>query len=320
MSILLTGAAGFIGSCILRTLNNMGLEDIIIVDNIERSEKWLNIRNKRYSEYIHKSELPGRLKSLELSCIIHMGACSSTTEQDFDYLYGNNFAYSKMLWQCAADRRIPFIYASSAATYGDGSLGFDDESDIDRLLPLNRYGYSKQIFDQWAAKQDCRPPQHVGLKFFNVFGPNEYAKGGMASMVYHGFNQIKSDGEIRLFKSCNKEYADGGQLRDFVYVKDVCSIIRFFMGHPEISGLFNVGTGQAHTFLELAETTFSALQLTPNIRYIDMPDELESKYQYYTQSSMQKLRETGYTLPFTELKVAVADYVQQYLNQEYRVY
>ena len=225
--IIVTGGAGFIGSCIVRTLNDSGIEDIVIVDNIATTDKWLNIRNKKYRKYVHKLEFLTELPSYEnVTAIIHMGAQSATTEKNFDYLWKNNFEYTKAMWNYCAEKQISFIYASSAATYGDGSEGFDDQADIDRLLPLNGYGYSKQLFDLWVKYQAANvPKQHVGLKFFNVYGPNEYFKGSMASMVFHGYRQIQESGRIRLFKSCNSDYADGGQLRDFVYVKDVCSVI-----------------------------------------------------------------------------------------------
>jgi len=225
------------------------------------------------------------------------------------------------LWNYCAEKQISFIYASSAATYGDGELGFDDRMDIDQLRPLNGYGYSKQLFDQWVKHQAMSfPKQHVGLKFFNVYGPNEYFKGPMASMVFHGFNQIMADGEIRLFKSCNPDYEDGGQLRDFVYVKDICKVIAWMLQHPTVSGLFNVGTGRAQSFRELAEATFHALGREPNIRYIDMPEKLRGKYQYYTQANMSQLYEAGYAEKFMDVETGVADYVQQHLAKDYLTY
>ncbi len=320
--IIVTGGAGFIGSCVVRTLNDAGRDDIIIVDNIAETDKWMNMRNKRYIKYVHKSEFLQELPTYEkVEAIIHMGAQSSTTERNFDYLWNNNFKYTIALWNYCAEKQISFIYASSAATYGDGALGFDDRMDIDQLRPLNGYGYSKQLFDQWVKHQaKVFPKQHVGLKFFNVYGPNEYFKGSMASMVFHGFNQIKSEGEIRLFKSCNPDYDDGGQLRDFVYVKDICSVILWLLEHPKVSGLFNVGTGCAQSFRELAEETFHALNLKPNIRYIDMPEKLRGKYQYYTQADMQKLESRGYDKPFADLEKGVRDYVQNHLAKDFLIY
>lgn len=322
MSYIVTGGAGFIGSCIVRTLNDAGKDDIIIVDDIGKTEKWLNLRNKRYIEYIHKSRFLGRLPELKhIEAIIHMGACSDTTERNFDYLWDNNLEFTKTLWNYCAQKDIPFIYASSAATYGDGSQGFDDRDDIDKLMPLNGYGYSKQIFDQWVKhRATAFPPQYAGLKFFNVYGPNEYFKGSMASMIFHGFNQIQKRGTIRLFKSCNPNYEDGWQLRDFVYVKDVCSVILWLLEHPKVSGLFNVGTGRAQSFYELAAATFRALGLEPQIEYIEMPEHLREKYQYYTKAEMDKLRKAGYAAQFADLETGAADYVQNYLSKNHAVY
>lgn len=321
MSIVVTGGAGFIGSCVIRELNEQGIEDVIVVDNIASTEKWTNLRNKKYSTYIHKSKFLGKLDQLEgITHIIHLGACSATTEKDFDYLWMNNLEYTKTLWNYCKEKQISFIYASSAATYGDGVLGFDDKMNIDDLRPLNGYGYSKQLFDLWVKKQQDTPKQYVGLKFFNVYGPNEYCKGSMASMVYHGFNQIKKDGEIKLFKSCNPNYADGGQLRDFVYVKDVCNVIMWLKEHEEVSGLFNVGTGNCYSFRQLAEATFHALDLEPNITYIEMPEQLREKYQYYTKAEMDKLRQAGYTEKFADIEAGARDYVLNYLNKGCEVY
>lgn len=320
--IIVTGGAGFIGSCIVRTLNDAGIEDIIIVDNINTTDKWMNMRNKKYLRYVHKSELPELLASLEqVTAVIHMGAQSSTAERDFDYLWRNNFEYTRMLWNYCAKGQIPFIYASSAATYGDGAEGFDDRKDIDSLMPLNGYGYSKQLFDQWVKHQAAVfPSQYAGLKFFNVYGPNEYFKGNMASMVFHGYRQIKESGTIKLFKSCNPAYGDGEQLRDFVYVKDICSVVLWLLKNPQVSGLFNVGTGKAQSFRELAEAAFHALNLEPHIEYIDMPEHLKKKYQYYTRAEMGKLREAGYRDEFKNLEDGVRDYILGYLNNDFSVY
>ena len=320
--IVVTGGAGFIGSCIVRTLNDAGIDDILIVDNIACTEKWKNIRNKRYIEYVHKSLFLDHLDRYNnITAIIHMGAQSSTTERNFDYLWNNNFEYTKALWTYCAKKQIQFIYASSAATYGDGSEGFDDYIDIDRLLPMNAYGYSKQLFDLWVKHQATEfPKQHVGLKFFNVYGPNEYYKGSMASMVFHGFNQIKQDGEIRLFKSYRADYLDGGQLRDFVYVKDICSVIMWMLQNDKVNGLFNVGTGEARSFKELAEAVFSALGKEPNIRFIDMPAQLIDKYQYNTKATTKKLRGEGYQQPFIRLEDGIRDYVRFHLNERYAQY
>lgn len=313
--IIVTGGAGFIGSCVVRTLNDVGIEDIIIVDNIASTDKWMNMRNKKYIKYVNKSQILKELPSYQdITAIVHMGACSSTTERNFDYLWNNNFEFTKALWNYCAEKQIGFIYASSAATYGDGSRGFDDFGDIDLLRPLNGYGYSKQLFDLWVKHQATKfPKQYVGLKFFNVYGPNEYFKESMASMVFHGYNQIKTDGEIRLFKSYNSEYEDGGQLRDFVYIKDICNVIKWMLDNPDVNGLFNVGTGRAQSFKELAEAIFCALDLKPNIRYIDMPEHLKEKYQYFTQADIKKLRNVGYQGVFMDVESGVKDYVANYL-------
>ncbi len=320
--IIVTGGAGFIGSCVVRALNDMGIKDIIIVDNINTTNKWLNIRNKRYIKYVHKSEFLSQLPTYEnVSAIIHMGAQSSTTEKDFDYLWKNNFEYTKTLWNYCTEKQISFIYASSAATYGNGKEGFDDQIDIDRLMPLNGYGYSKQLFDLWVTHQATTfPKQHVGLKFFNVYGPNEYFKGGMASMVFHGYKQIRENGVIRLFKSCNPCYADGEQLRDFIYVKDICNVISWLLQNPQVSGLFNVGTGRAQSFNELAEATFHALGLKPNIIYIEMPENLREKYQYYTKANIKQLINAGYSQEFMDLKTGIMDYVREYLDKDFAIY
>lgn len=319
---IVTGGAGFIGSCVVRTLNDAGIEDIVIVDNIASTDKWMNMRNKKYLRYVHKSQLLAELSTFEnVQAIIHMGACSSTTEKDFDYLWNNNFEFTKALWNYCAEKQTSFIYASSAATYGDGEQGFDDRMDIDLLRPLNGYGYSKQLFDQWVKHQaTVYPKQYVGLKFFNVYGPNEYYKGSMASMIFHGFNQIKKDGEIRLFKSCNLKYEDGGQLRDFIYVKDICSVIKWFLDNPKKNGLYNLGTGRAQSFRDLAVATFHALDLEPNIRYIEMPGHLKNKYQYYTKAEMSKLKEAGYDMPFADLEEGAKDYVVNHLCKDMLTY
>ena len=322
MSVIVTGGAGFIGSCIVRTLNDMGIEDITIVDHICETDKWMNMRNNKYTEYINRDEFLEKLPEYagKVTHIIHMGACSATTERDFDFLYKNNYEYTKTLWKFCTENQISFIYASSAATYGDGKEGFDDKEDIKRLRPLNGYGYSKQLFDLWAEKQTIAPKQHVGFKFFNVYGPNEYFKGSMASVIFHSFNKINETGEMGLFKSYKEGYEDGGQLRDFVYVKDICKVVKFMIEHEEVSGLFNLGTGQARSFYDLAASTFKAMGLEPNIKYIEMPESLRAKYQYYTQANMEKLRSVGYADDFYSLEDGAKDYVQNYLMKNYETY
>lgn len=322
MSVIVTGGAGFIGSCIIRELNDAGIEDIIVVDNIAKTEKWRNLVNKKYTRYINKDEFLSQLPSFKgkISHVIHMGACSATTERDFDYLYRNNLEFSQTLWNFCADENISFIYASSAATYGNGQCGFSDEMDIHKLAPLNGYGYSKQLFDIWAEKQEKTPLQHVGFKFFNVYGPNEYFKGSMASVILHGYRSVKQEGVIKLFKSYKEGYEDGGQTRDFVYVKDICSVIRYMMDNPHINGLFNLGTGHARTFRALGESVFAALNIPTNIEYIEMPETLRPKYQYFTEASMDKLRKVGYTKPFYSLEEGAKDYVQNYLEHDFLIY
>lgn len=318
--IVVTGAAGFIGSCIVKELNKHGRNDIIIVDELGSDEKWKNLVTLKYMDYEHKTDFlqllqTNKIKDVDL--IIHMGACSSTTEKNAEYLMQNNFKYSKKLYDWCIENKCRMIYASSAATYGNGSQGYtDDETKIDLLKPYNMYGYSKKIFDQYVLSSNKRTAQTIGLKLFNVYGPNEYHKGPMASVIFHTFNQIKKHGKSKLFKSYKKEYADGEQKRDFVYVKDCVSVVMFFVNNPQLNGIFNVGTGKARTFYDLAKAVFSALSLEPNIEFIDMPDGLKEKYQYYTQADIKKLRSAGYDKAFYSLEDGVKDYVQNYLNKE----
>ena len=322
MTIIVTGGAGFIGSCIVRSLNDNGFKDIIIVDNIKKTEKWKNLVNKDYIEYINRDDFLGRLDSFsgKVSHIIHMGACSSTTEKDFDFLYKNNYEYTKKLWNFSAKEKISFIYASSAATYGAGEFGFDDKGDISVLRPLNGYGYSKHLFDVWAERQKEHPKQYCGFKFFNVYGPNEYHKGSMASVVLHTFDKVNETGKMGLFKSYKDGFADGMQLRDFVYVKDICKVILFMMEHADINGLFNLGTGEARSFKDLCINTFKSMGLEPNIEYVDMPESIRDKYQYFTEAKMDKLRETGYKEKFYSLEEGIEDYVKNYLVKDRATY
>lgn len=324
--IIVTGGAGFIGSCVVRTLNDLGMSDIVIVDHIADTDKWMNMRNKKYIEYINRDDFFNRIHDFDgqVTHVIHMGACSSTTERNFDFLYRNNFEYTKELWNYCAEQNISFIYASSAATYGDGRMGFSDEMDISSLRPLNGYGYSKQLFDLWTEKElasgEKVPRQHVGFKFFNVYGPNEYFKGNMASVIFHTFNEVKKNGKKGLFKSYKPGYKDGEQLRDFIYVKDICSVICYMMDNPDISGLFNLGTGKARSFNDLVLATFDAMGVEPVIEYIDMPESIRDKYQYYTQAEMNKLRAFGYKDSFYSLEEGITDYVQNYLMMDREIY
>jgi len=314
--IIVTGGAGFIGSAVVWKLNALGRDDILIVDHLGRSDKWKNLVNRRFRDYMHKSEFlaqleAGRLGKIE--AVVHMGACSSTTQQDADYLMENNYHYSVALARFALKNGIRLINASSAATYGDGAAGFSDREDRLALLkPLNMYGYSKHLFDLWALGSGALN-RLVSLKFFNVFGPNEYHKGDMISMVYKGCRQAVTDGAVRLFKSGHEAYADGEQKRDFVYVKDGAELIAWLLTHPEVNGLFNVGTGRARSWNAMAGAVFRALERPVNIAYIDMPPALRDRYQYFTQADMGRLKAAGCPVAFQDLEAAVFDYVTRYL-------
>lgn len=315
--IIVTGGAGFIGSAFVWKLNSEGIDDILIVDELGESDKWKNLVNRRYVEYIHKDIFLRMIRSEQLPftprAIVHMGACSSTTERNADYLMDNNYHYTCRLAEWALPKNIRFIYASSAATYGDGSRGFSDDNSVTATLrPMNMYGYSKQFFDLWVLRQQAEK-QVVGIKFFNVFGPNEYHKGDMRSVVNKAFEQARDTGKVRLFKSYKPEYADGGQMRDFVYVKDCVDVIWWLLEHPEINGIFNMGTGKARTWNDLINAVFSAMKAKPEIEYFDMPPEIRDQYQYLTEAKMDKLRATGCPVQFRPLEEAVCDYVANYL-------
>ncbi len=320
--IIVTGSAGFIGSCLVSKLNNKGIKDIILVDDFSNEIKNRNIRNKIYLEKVDRKVFFEWLKKnhLDVEFIFHMGARTDTTEFNMAIFNELNLNYTKTMWNACCEYRIPLIYASSAATYGDGKQGYDDDPDLIPLLkPLNPYGVSKNEFDKWVLKQSHEPPFWFGIKFFNVFGPNEFHKGRMASVVFHAFNQAdkrtggQGDGVVRLFRSHNPDYTDGGQLRDFIYVKDVIDVLFFLMNHPSDSGIYNLGTGKVRTFLDLANAVFSALNLPPAIEFIDTPIDIRDKYQYYTEAKMEKLRTIGYSRSFYSLEVAVEEYIQGYL-------
>ncbi|MBW8035825.1 MAG: ADP-glyceromanno-heptose 6-epimerase [Planctomycetes bacterium] len=320
--IVVTGGAGFIGSAIVAGLNARGISDIVIVDFLENDQKWKNLRNLCYADYIEADEFYEMLATEHIDwpieTIIHMGACSDTTETDASYLVKNNYECSKMLACWAAEKNVRFIYASSAATYGDGEKGFaDDEKKLEELLPLNMYGYSKQMFDLWTKKTGLID-SIAGLKYFNVFGPNEYHKGKMRSFVIKAFQQIGESGEVKLFKSHHPDYADGEQLRDFLYIKDCVDMTLFFLDNPDVNGIFNIGTGKAKSWNDLVNAVFCAMDKKPNIEYIPMPEELQGKYQYFTQADITKLQNAGYDKEQTTLEEAIKDYVQNYLqNDEY---
>ncbi len=319
--IIVTGAAGFIGSCVVSHLNQQGLRDIIAVDVLRENDKWKNLRHLDFTDYLDRSQLPVFLESRsDIEAVIHMGACSATTEQDANYLMENNYRYTLHLAEYCLQNDVRFIYASSAATYGSGELGYaDDETQLQRLRPMNMYGYSKQLFDLKARREGWLK-RFVGLKFFNVYGPNEYFKGDMASVIFKAFNQINESGSVRLFKSHRPDFEDGQQLRDFVYVKDVLKIIDFFLQHRQLAGIYNAGAGKARSFKDLVTATFKAMGIPPNIVYIDMPEEIRDRYQYFTEAKMEKLRAAGYEQPFHSLEEGVADYVQNYLMKNFAPY
>jgi ADP-L-glycero-D-manno-heptose 6-epimerase len=319
--ILVTGGAGFIGSNIVASLAERG-EGVIICDWLGQNDKWRNIAKAEIEDVVPPGQIADYLKTLDrpLTAVIHMGAISATTEADGDALMANNFRLSKFYWHYCTQHRIPFIYASSAATYGDGSQGFRDDASIDalaRLEPLNGYGWSKHLFDRWVVRQLAleapRPPQWAGLKFFNVYGPNEYHKGGQASVVSHLFRQLEAGEPATLFQSHHPDYTDGGQLRDFVWVGDCVDVTMWLLDNPEVNGLFNLGTGAARSFADLARAVFAALEQPENIRYIPTPEAIRDKYQYFTEADMKRLRAAGYVKGFTTLEAGVEAYVREFL-------
>lgn len=316
--IVVTGAAGFIGSVLVGKLNENKQKDLVLVDDFSDSSKTRNLENKSFITKIDRENFFPWLEEnhQKVNFIFHIGARSATTEFDLAILNKLNLFYTQQMWEACSRFAIPLIYASSAATYGMGELGYDDNHEIvDQLKPLNPYGRSKNDFDKWALKQNEAPPFWAGLKYFNVYGPNEYHKGSMASVILHAFNQIKSTGKVKLFKSHHPDYADGMQLRDFVYVKDVVDVMLFLKETPVESGLYNVGTGKAQSFLDLANATFSALNLEPNIEFIPTPENIRDKYQYFTEAKMDKLKKQGYNSKFLKLDEGAKDYVQNYLME-----
>ena len=314
--IVVTGAAGFIGSCLVGYLNQQGYRDLIIVDEFGEADKVPNLEGKEFSYRVERDVFFDWLQQHQPSirCCFHIGARTDTTEFDYSIHERLNVAYSKVIWQYCTDHTIPLVYASSAATYGAGEKGYDDRHDlVAQLKPLNAYGVSKNEFDKWALEQEAHPPFWAGLKFFNVYGPNEYHKARMASVIFHSFNQVKKEGVVKLFRSHRPEYRDGQQLRDFVYVKDVLKICFWLMKHRPASGIYNLGTGRARSFEDLVKATFAGLDLPARIEYIDMPEDIRDKYQYFTEANMQKLRDAGYGEEFYSLEQGVDDYVRNYL-------
>jgi ADP-L-glycero-D-manno-heptose 6-epimerase len=318
--IIVTGAAGFIGSCLVSRLNADGLEDLILVDDFSDDIKNLNLEGKRYKQRIHRDEFIQWFAehAKQVKVVFHIGARTDTTEFDKTIFDKLNVNYSKDIWKICADNTIPLIYASSAATYGLGEYGYNDDHEIvSKLKPLNPYGESKNEFDLWALQQKKAPPHWYGLKFFNVYGPNEYHKSRMASVIFHAFGQISANGGMKLFRSHNPEYKDGEQLRDFIYVKDVIEVCVFLYKNQPASGLYNLGTGQARSFLDLAKGTFAAMGKEENISFIDTPIDIRDKYQYFTEANMTKLKNAGYKKEFYSLEDGVRDYVQNYLREKH---
>ena len=323
--IIVTGAAGFIGSCMVQYLNEEGIENLILVDDFGVEQKRKNWEQKKFIQIVERQSLFEWLKSTDIKIryVIHLGARTDTTEFNYAIHEELNVNYSKDIWHYCVENNIPLIYASSAATYGSGEFGYDDnEGIIEKLKPLNPYGVSKNEFDKWAIKQNETPPFWAGLKFFNVYGPNEYHKARMASVIFHSLNQIKKDGQVKLFRSHRPDFKDGEQLRDFIYVKDLVNVIYWLMETSiannkwgkEHSGIYNLGTGKARSFYDLAASTFRAMDLEPNIVFIDMPEDIRDKYQYFTEANMHKLLAAGYTQPFYSLENGINDYVRNYLN------
>lgn len=324
--IVITGAAGFISSCLVQYFNDNGLTNLILVDHFSSEDKKPNWENKLYREKIDRDNFFTWLNEDErnIDCIIHLGARTDTTEFDYTIHEALNVEYSKNVWSYCVDRNVPLIYASSAATYGNGEFGYDDShSVIEHLAPLNPYGISKNEFDKWAIAQKRRPANWTGLKFFNIYGPNEYHKGRMASVIWHAFNQITDNGLMKLFRSHNPKYKDGEQLRDFFYVKDLVKIIYWMMtemtGNSWVenkNGIYNLGTGKARSFYDLVLATFRGMDMEPNISFIDMPIDIRDKYQYFTEANMEKLRQAGFKEDFYSLEDGVNDYVRNYLSKK----
>ncbi len=315
--IVITGAAGFIGSCLVKKLNTEGFKDIIMVDDFSVDVKAKNFEEKTYTQKVHRDEFPQWLRDNQrfVQIVFHIGARTDTTEFNKEIFDRLNLNYTKTIWNICVEFGLPLVYASSAATYGLGEFGYNDSHEVvDKLKPLNPYGESKNDFDKWALKQSTQPYFWAALKFFNVYGPNEYHKGRMASVILHAYNQIKDKGAVKLFRSHNPDYKDGEQLRDFVYVKDVVEVCYFLLQHRKNSGIYNLGSGKARTFLDLVNNTFKALNKQPQIEFIDTPIDIRDKYQYFTEANMSKLKSIGYTKEFYTLEDGIKDYVTNYLS------
>lgn len=322
--IIVTGAAGFIGSCMAQYLNEQGYENLVLVDDFGVEAKRRNWETKSYAYVVERYNLFDwlELHQPKIEIVIHLGARTDTTEFDYAIHQELNVEYSQNVWRYCVQNNVPLIYASSAATYGAGELGYNDDHDVvEKLKPLNPYGVSKNEFDKWALHENTSPVCWTGLKFFNVYGPNEYHKGRMASVIFHSFNQINKNGEVKLFKSHRPDFKDGWQLRDFIYVKDVVKVIYWMMKSMvngqwsmKLNGIYNLGTGKARSFYDLAAATFAGVDKKPNIAFIDMPEDIRDKYQYFTEANMQKLQQAGYTEKFYSLEEGVDDYVRNYLS------
>lgn len=317
-TIVVTGAAGFIGSCLVSLLNQLGYKNLILVDKFDIASKEPNLEGKQYSAKIDRDGFFNwlTLERPTIHFVFHLGARTDTTEFDYTIHQHLNVEYSQQLWNYCTINNIPMVYASSAATYGDGKLGYSDTNCdlIELLKPLNPYGVSKNEFDKWVQHQEDHPPFWAGLKFFNVYGPNEYHKARMASVIFHSFNQIQENGKVKLFRSHKEGYKDGEQLRDFIYVKDVVAVCIWLMDNQPAPGIYNLGTGKARTFNDLVKATFAGMEKSPVIEYIDMPEDIQDKYQYFTEATMDKLKAVGYQQPFHSLEEGVGDYVRQYLS------
>jgi ADP-L-glycero-D-manno-heptose 6-epimerase len=316
-TILITGAAGFIASQMAKLLNQKGFKQLYLVDDFSREDKKENFISLQFIELIDREHIQSFFeRNIQIDIVIHLGARTDTTEMDYSIHEHLNLNYSKIMWEYCTKNNVPIIYASSAATYGNGEFGYDDNHEvIEKLVPLNPYGVSKNEFDKFAIKETTTPPNWYGLKFFNVYGPNENHKGRMASVVYHAFHQIKKTGSLKLFRSHNPNYLDGEQMRDFIYVFDLVNVIFWLMKEKPSSGIYNLGSGKAETFLELGNAVFKALELEPKIDFIDTPEDIREKYQYFTEANMQKLIKSGYTDIFKNIEEGAIDYVKNYLSK-----